>query len=48
MATEPEILEKYSEIPARKLSYQKYMGWLLSRLPFFLGKSIWEKQKTIL
>jgi geranylgeranyl reductase family protein len=43
MATEPEILEKYSEIPARKLSYQKYMGWLLARLPFFLGKSIWEK-----
>jgi hypothetical protein len=38
MALEPKVLEKYLDIPAKKLSYQSYFLWLLPRIPFFLLK----------
>jgi geranylgeranyl reductase family protein len=38
MATETKVLDKYLEVPARRRSYRRYLGWLLPRVPFLLGK----------
>jgi len=32
------VLDRYLEVPARRRSYQSYLGWLLPRVPFFLAK----------
>jgi len=38
LASEADVLDRYLEVPARRLSYQSYLGWLLPRVPFFLAK----------
>jgi geranylgeranyl reductase family protein len=38
MASDAEILGRYLEVPARRSSYQKYLAWLLPRIPCYVAR----------
>jgi geranylgeranyl reductase family protein len=40
MASDAEILGRYLEVPARRLSYQKYLAWLLPRIPYCVARLV--------
>jgi len=40
MASDAEILGRYLEVPARRSSYQKYLAWLLPRIPCYAARLI--------
>lgn len=43
MASETEVLDKCLEVPARRLSYQRYLTWLLPRVPYFVARLIFSQ-----
>jgi len=38
-ASHPEVLERFLAVPARRISYQRYMWWFLPRVPWLLATS---------
>lgn len=38
LASEPEVLGRYLDVPARRTSYRRYLAWLLPRAPLYLAK----------
>ena len=40
MASDEELFSKYLEVPARRITYRKFLLWFLPRIPYFFLKSM--------